>query len=419
MSPDAPRSGPPGVEAGGAPTGDAAVDALVSREVGRRRDTVQLLASETDPTPGVRAAMASVFDAKYAEGYPGARYHGGCDVADELEELAVGRARALFGAAYVNVQPLSGSAANLAVYAAFAQPGDPVLALRLEHGGHQTHGSRANFSGRWFSPLHYEVRRDDELVDYDQVRDLALVHRPRILVAGAASYSRTFDFPTLRRIADEAECILWVDAAHLAGHIAAGLLPSPVPHADIVTLSTNKVIRGPRGGVILARAEHGEALRKAVFPFVQGGPAMHAVAAKAVACAESGTDEFAGYVRRAVDNARGLATELASRGARVVSGGTDIHLAVVDVSGFGISGMEAQHRLGAAGIVVDKAVLPFDTRPVSEGSAIRIGTPVATERGMTAAMHPIVADAMAAAMSTRDRETHQRIRREIAALAYG
>ncbi len=321
MSPDAPEFGPHGFEAGDAPTGDAAVDALLGREVDRRRDTLQLLAGETEPTPGVRAAMASVFDAKYAEGYPGTRYHGGCDVVDELEELAITRARALFDAEYVNVQPLSGSAANLAVYAGFAQPGDPVLALRLEHGGHQTHGSRANFSGRWFSPLHYEVRPDDELVDYDQVRDLALVHRPRILVAGAASYSRTFDFAALREIADEAECILWVDAAHLAGHIAAGLLPSPVPYADIVTLSTNKVIRGPRGGVVLARAEHGEALRKAVFPFVQGGPAMHTVAAKAVACAESGADEFAGYARRTVDNARGLAGQLAARGARVVSGG--------------------------------------------------------------------------------------------------
>ncbi|EON32451.1 Glycine hydroxymethyltransferase [Gordonia terrae C-6] len=414
MSPDSHGFGP-----GGALTGDATVDTLLGREAGRRRDTLQLLASETEPTPGVRAAMASVFDAKYAEGYPGARYHGGCDVADELEELAVDRARTLFGAEYANVQPLSGSAANLAVYAGFAQPGDPVLALRLEHGGHQTHGSRANFSGRWFSPLHYEVRPDDELVDYDQVRDLALVHRPRILVAGAASYSRTFDFAVLRQIADEAECILWVDAAHLAGHVAAGVLPSPVPHADIVTFSTNKVIRGPRGGVILARAEHGEALRKAVFPFVQGGPAMHSVAAKAVAFAESGTEEFADYARCAVDNARAIAAELSARGARVVSGGTDIHLAVIDVSGFGISGMEAQHRLGAAGIVVDKAVLPFEDRPVSEGSAIRIGTPVVTERGMTSAMHPVVVDAMVAAMSTDDRETHRRIRREIAELAYG
>ncbi|AFR48497.1 serine hydroxymethyltransferase [Gordonia sp. KTR9] len=414
MSADAHGFGP-----GGALTGDATVDTLLGREAGRRRDTLQLLASETEPTPGVRAAMASVFDAKYAEGYPGARYHGGCEVADELEELAVDRARALFGAEYVNVQPLSGSAANLAVYAGFAQPGDPVLALRLEHGGHQTHGSRANFSGRWFSPLHYEVRPDDELVDYDQVRDLALVHRPRILVAGAASYSRTFDFAVLRQIADEAECILWVDAAHLAGHVAAGVLPSPVPHADIVTFSTNKVIRGPRGGVILARAEHGEALRKAVFPFVQGGPAMHSVAAKAVAFAESGTDEFADYARCAVENARAIAAELSARGARVVSGGTDIHLAVIDVSGLGISGMEAQHRLGAAGIVVDKAVLPFENRPVSEGSAIRIGTPVVTERGMTSAMHPVVVDAMVDAMSTDDRETHRRIRREIAELAYG
>ena len=419
MSPVPGQSGAGGSGSDDLATGDPAVDALIAREVRRRGSSLQLLASETEPTAGVRAAMASVFDAKYAEGYPGSRYHGGCEVADELEELAVARARDLFGAEYVNVQPLSGSAANLAVYAAFAQPGDPVLALKLEHGGHQTHGSRANFSGRWFSPLHYEVGHDDELLDYDRIRDLALVHRPRILVAGAAAYARTFDFERLRRIADEAECILWVDAAHLAGHVAAGLLPSPVPHADIVTFSTNKVIRGPRGGVVLAREEHREALRKAVFPFVQGGPAMNSVAAKAVALAESGTAEFAAHVRRTVDNARDLATALATRGGRVVSGGTDLHFAVIDVTGFGVTGVEAQYRLAASGIVVDKAVLPFDPRPVTVGSAIRIGTPVATVRGLGPASIPAVADAMVAAMSTSDRETHDRIRREIADSACG
>ncbi|MBD0863699.1 serine hydroxymethyltransferase [Gordonia sp. zg691] len=410
---------PADLATGNLPTGDADVDALIGREVRRRQSAVQLLASETEPTVGVRAAMASVFDAKYAEGMPGSRYHGGCEVADDLEELAIARAGELFGAEYVNVQPLSGSAANLAVYSAFAQPGDPVLALKLEHGGHQTHGSRANFSGRWFSPLHYEVRREDELIDYDQVRDLALVHRPRILVAGAASYARPFDYPLLRQIADEAECILWVDAAHLAGVVAAGLLPSPVPYADVVTLSTNKVIRGPRGGIILAREQHREALRKAVFPFVQGGPSMHTIAAKAVACAESRTEGFAGYVRSSIDNARALGAELAARGVRVVSGGTDLHLAVIDVSALGISGAQAQYRLRAAGIVVDKAVLPFDTQPVTVGSAIRIGTPVATERGLTPELAPALADAMIGAMSTSEHAAHDRIRREITDVACG
>ncbi|TSD97180.1 serine hydroxymethyltransferase [Gordonia rubripertincta] len=406
---------PPGIGS----TGDPQIDALIERESTRRRTWLQLLASETEPTPGVRAAMASTFDSKYAEGRPGSRYHGGCEVVDELEELATGRARDLFGADHVDVQPLSGSAANLAVHAAFAQPGDPVLALRLEHGGHQTHGSRANFSGRWFSPLHYEVRRDDELVDYDQVRELALVHRPRMLVAGATTYSRSFDYPLLREIADEAECILLVDAAHLAGHVAAGLLPSPVPHADVVTFSTNKVFRGPRGGVILARAEHADALRKAIHPFIQGGPSMHAIAAKAVAFHDAGTEEFATYARATVRNASDLADALTARGLRVVSGGTETHLAVVDVAALGISGSEAQDRLNRSGIVVDKAVLPFDERPVAEGSGIRIGTPAATSRGLTADMIPAVADAMLAAMTTDDLATHDRIHREISGLACG
>ncbi len=406
---------PPGIGS----TGDPQIDALIERESTRRRTWLQLLASETEPTSGVRAAMASTFDSKYAEGRPGSRYHGGCEVVDELEELAIGRARDLFGAGHVDVQPLSGSAANLAVHAAFAQPGDPVLALRLEHGGHQTHGSRANFSGRWFSPLHYEVRRDDELVDYDQVRELALVHRPRMLVAGATSYSRSFDYALLREIADEAECILLVDAAHLAGHVAAGLLPSPVPHADVVTFSTNKVFRGPRGGVILARTEHADALRKAVHPFIQGGPSMHAIAAKAVTFHDAGTEEFADYVRATARIATDLADALTARGLRVVSGGTDIHLAVVDVAALGISGSEAQDRLNRSGIVVDIAVLPFDERPVAEGSGIRIGTPAATSRGLTVDMIQAVADAMLAAMSTDDLATHDRIHREISSLACG
>lgn len=404
---------------GEATTGDRRVDALIAREVRRRATSLQLIASETEPTPGVRAAMASVFDAKYAEGQPVSRFHGGCEVVDELEELAVARARELFGAGYANVQPLSGTAANLAVFAAFAQPGDPVLALRLDQGGHQTHGSRANFSGRWFTPLHYGLRADDELVDYDQVRELALVHRPRLLVVGATSYSRSFDYPLLRQIADEAACILLVDAAHLAGHAAAGTLPSPVPYADVVTFSTNKVFRGPRGGVILARAEYERVLRKAVHPFTQGGPSMHAVAAKAVAFAESATEDFAAYVRTTVELAQDLSAELAVRGLRVVSGGTDTHQAVVDVSTLGISGVDAQHRLSRAGIVVDKAVLPFETRPVNEGSAIRIGTPVPAALGLTTDRIPALADAMVAAMATPDHAEHDRIHREISRLTTG
>lgn len=379
--------------------GDDAVADLIERERRRRSDAVQLVASETVATPAVRAALASGLDAKYAEGYPGARFHGGCEVVDELEKLAVGRATTLFGADYVNVQPLSGSVANLAVIAAFAQPGDPILALSLGHGGHQTHGSRANFSGRWFTPLRYGVRRDDELIDYDQIRELALVHRPRILVAGATSYSRNIDYAALRAIADEAEAILWVDAAHTAGLVAAGVAPSPVPHADVVTAVTHKVLRGPRGGIILAAGRHASALQKAVFPFIQGGPAMNVIAGKAICFAESAQPDFADYAAAAVRAAQRLSDELGQRGLRVVSGGTDIHLAVVDVTSTGLTGLEAQQRLDAAGIVVDKAVLPFDPQPPSQGSAIRFGTPAAVLAGLDESAMSVLADAIVAALA--------------------
>ncbi|WP_431309290.1 serine hydroxymethyltransferase [Gordonia sesuvii] len=361
----------------GPPLSDPELAELLGRETRRRASTLQLLASETPASPAVRAALTSDLGAKYAEGYPGARYHGGCDVVDDVERLAVDRAAELFGAEYVNVQPLSGSAANLAVYAAFAQPGDPVLALRLQHGGHQTHGSRANFSGRWFAPIHYGIRATDERIDYDELRDLALLHRPRIIVAGGAAYSRLIDFAALRRIADEAEAILWVDAAHLAGLTAAGVIPSPVPYADVVTLSTHKVLQGPRGGMILASEAHRAVLQKAVHPFVQGGPAMNSIAAKAVCMRESGTDGFAEYAAGTVACAQRLGDELATRGLRIVSGGTDLHFAVADVSGLDMTGAEAQRRLDSAGIVVDRTVLPFDPQPVTEGSAIRFGTPCA------------------------------------------
>ncbi|SIR82274.1 serine hydroxymethyltransferase [Williamsia sterculiae] len=368
------------------PTGtafrDPEVDDLVAREADRRRTTLQLIASENPAIPAVDAALGSAFAAKYAEGYPGARYHAGCDVVDDLEDLATRRARDLFGAEHANVQPHSGTSANVAVYAAFAQPGDPVLALRLDHGGHQSHGSRANFSGRWFSPSGYGVRADTELIDYDQLRELALVHRPRMLVAGASSYPRAIDFAVMRSIADEIEAILWVDAAHLCGLFAADVLPSAVGVADVVTGVTHKVLRGPRGGFILSRREHAHAIDKAVYPFVQGGPAMNAIAGKAVAFADAGTDAFAAYVRDAVTTCAALCDELERAGLRVVTGGTDMHLAVIDVGPFGISGRTARDRLGRAGIVCDKAVLPFDRRPAVEGSGVRIGTAGSTAQGV-------------------------------------
>ncbi|GAC70691.1 serine hydroxymethyltransferase [Gordonia soli] len=397
---------------------DPAVADLIDREHRRRAGGLQLLAAETPPSDAVRATLASGLGAKYAEGYPGARYHGGCEIVDEIEELAIARAVDLFDAQVVDVQPHSGSAANLAALAAFAQPGDPILALRLAHGGHQTHGSRANFSGRWFQPIPYSVRRSDELLDYDEIRDLALLHRPRVLVVGSTSYTRPLDYSALRAIADEAEAVLWVDAAQIGGLIAGGVATSPVGHADVVTIATHKVLRGPRGGAILAPERHRDAVRKAVFPFAQGGPAMDAVAAKAVAFGEAGTPGFAAYTARTVANARALVAALATHDVRVVSGGTDTHFAVADLSRFEISGVEGQARLAAAGIVVDKAVLPFDPRPVVEGSAIRLGTVSLTVDGWRetdmATVAEWIVDALSAPVDTSDSSgRHSRIRAAI------
>lgn len=379
---------------------DPEIAELLRREETRRRGSLQMVAAESTATPAVRAAVGSILADKYAEGYPGHRYHGGAEVVDEVEQLAISRAHTLFGADYVNVQPLSWALANFAVYAAFSQPGDQVLSLNLKHGGHQSHGSRANLSGRWFSVLNYEVRRDNERIDYDQIRDLALIHRPRILVAGGTSYSRSWDFAAMRTIADEADCILWVDAAHLAGLAVGGVLDSPVPYADVVTVATNKVMRGPRGGLLLARSEHEDSLSRAVYPFMQGAPAMHSIAAKAVAFGECLRPEYAAYARDVADDAATLATELGARGTRTVSGGTDTHLAVIEVSSLGITGREAAKRLAACRIIVDKAVTPFDEAPVSEGSAIRFGTAVLAADGLRPADMPQIADLMLDAMRT-------------------
>lgn len=397
---------------------DPEIAALLESEATRRRGSLQMLAAESSATSAVRAAVGSILADKYAEGYPGHRYHGGVEVVDEVEELAISRAAALFGADYVNVQPLSWALANFAVYAAFSQPGDQVLSLSLKHGGHQSHGSRANLSGRWFSVLNYGVRPDTERIDYDQIRELALIHRPRILVAGGTSYSRAWDFAAMRTIADEAGCVLWVDAAHIAGLAVGGVLESPVPYADVVTVATNKVMRGPRGGLLLARAEHAESLSRAVYPFMQGAPAMHSIAAKAVAFAECARPEYAEYARAVADNASTLAAALDERGLRVVSGGTDTHLAVVEVSSAGISGREAARRLAACRMIVDKAVTPFDEAPITEGSAIRFGSAVLAADGLRPGQMPAIADLMLEAMHTDGDDTARQaaIAREVAAL---
>lgn len=362
---------------------DPEIADVVLGELDRLRGGLQLIASENLTSPAVLAALGSTLSNKYAEGYPRKRYYGGCEQVDVAEEIGVARATELFGAEHANLQPHSGASANLAAYAAFCQPGDVVLTMDLKHGGHLTHGAKVNFSGRWFEPVSYGVRQDTELIDYDQVRDLALAHQPRMIIAGATAYPRLIDFSAFRSIADEVGAILMVDAAHFIGLVAGKVIPSPVPFADVVTFTTHKVLRGPRGGMIVCRAEHAKAIDKAVFPFSQGGPLMHAVAAKAVALREAATTEFQGYATQVVANAAALAKGLEAEGMRVVSGGTDTHLALLDVRPLNVTGAEAERRCDAAGITLNKNAIPFDPSPPAVASGIRIGSPSVTTQGMT------------------------------------
>ncbi|GLZ54729.1 serine hydroxymethyltransferase [Actinomycetospora sp. NBRC 106378] len=381
----------------------AAVDPEIAQvlddELGRLRGGLQLIASENLTSPAVLAALGSTLSNKYAEGYPGRRYYGGCEVVDRAEEIGIERAKALFGAEHANLQPHSGANANLAVYAAFCQPGDKVLAMSLPHGGHLTHGAKVSFSGKWFEPVPYTVREDDHLIDYDQVRDLALEHRPKMIVAGATAYPRLIDFARFREIADEVGAILWVDAAHFIGLVAGQAIPSPVPYADVVTFTTHKVLRGPRGGMLVSKAEHAKALDKAVFPFLQGGPLMHAVAGKAVALAEAATPEYQQYARTVIENAQALTSGLVEHGMRAISGGTDTHLSLLDLSPLGVTGKEAEARSGLAGITLNKNAIPYDTQPPMVASGIRVGSPSITTQGMTTAEMPEVARLIAAAVT--------------------
>jgi glycine hydroxymethyltransferase len=362
---------------------DPEIADVVLGELERLRGGLQLIASENLTSPAVLAALGSTLSNKYAEGYPRRRYYGGCAQVDVAEEIGIARARELFGAEHANLQPHSGASANLAAYAAFCEPGDVVLAMDLKQGGHLTHGSKVNFSGSWFRPVAYGVRADTELIDYDQVRDLALAHEPRMIVAGATAYPRLIDFAAFRSIADEVGAILMVDAAHFIGLVAGRTIPSPVPFADVVTFTTHKVLRGPRGGMVLCRAEHAKAVDKAVFPFSQGGPLMHAVAAKAVALREASTSDYQDYANRVVANAAALAKGLEDEGMRAVSGGTDTHLALLDVRPLEITGAEAERRCDAARITLNKNAIPFDPAPPATASGIRIGSPSVTTQGMT------------------------------------
>ncbi len=361
---------------------DPEIAAALADETRRQDETIELIASENYVSAAVRAAQGTVFTNKYAEGYPGARYYGGCKYVDVVEETARQRATALFGAEHANVQPHSGSQANAAAYQALLSLGDTVLAMDLAHGGHLTHGSRLSFSGKQYHFVHYGVSREDECIDYDALEAQAREVRPRLIVAGASAYPRLFDFPRLRAIADAVGARLMVDMAHIAGLVVGGVHPSPVPWSDVVTTTTHKTLRGPRGGLILCTKELARAIDRAVFPGIQGGPLVHIIAAKAVALAEAARPEFADYARRIVANARALGEALAGEGFRLVSGGTDNHLLLVDLQPLGVTGMAAEQALERAGIALNHNMIPYDPQPPRVTSGIRIGTPAVTTRGM-------------------------------------
>jgi glycine hydroxymethyltransferase len=361
---------------------DPEIAAVVLGELDRLRGGLQLIASENLTSPAVLAALGSTLTNKYAEGYPGRRYYGGCGQVDIAEQLAIERARELFGAEHANVQPHSGSSANLAAYAALVQPGDTVLAMDLPHGGHLTHGSRVNFSGKWFATVGYRVDPESELIDYDEVAELATTHRPSMIICGATAYPRLIEFARFREIADDVGAYLVVDAAHFIGLVAGGAVPSPVPYADVVTMSTHKVLRGPRGGMILCRGDLATRIDKAVFPFTQGGPLMHVVAAKAVALREAAMPGFRAYAHQVIANARALAEALGQEGMRPVAGGTDTHLALIDLRGVDVSGRDAEQRCERARIILNKNAIPYDPRKPTVASGIRVGTPCVTTQGM-------------------------------------
>lgn len=353
----------------------------IKKEEARQHDKIELIASENFVSPAVMEASGSCLTNKYAEGYPGKRYYGGCEFVDEVERLAIERAKQLFGADHANVQPHSGSQANQAVYFAMVPIGGTILGMNLSHGGHLTHGSPVNQSGTYYNFVHYGVSQETETIDFDQVRALALEHQPKLIVAGASAYSRIIDFAKFREICDEVGAYFMVDMAHIAGLVAAGLHPNPVEYADFVTSTTHKTLRGIRGGLILCKEEHAKAIDKAIFPGLQGGPLMHVIAAKAVAFKEALGDEFKTYQQQVLKNAKTLAETLTSKGMRLVSGGTDNHLMLVDLNNMDVTGKEAEHLLDEVGITVNKNTIPFETRSPFVTSGIRIGAPAVTTRG--------------------------------------
>jgi len=384
---------------------DPEVAQAVANELDRERTTLRLIASENYASPAVLAAVGSTMNNKYAEGYPGRRYYGGCEFVDVSEQLAIDRAKELFGAEHANVQPHAGAQANMAVFGAFLEPGnanEKVLGMVLAHGGHLTHGSPVNVSGMWFNFVGYEVDRETEQLDMDRVRDLAKEQRPKIILAGYTAYPREIDFAGFRSIADEVGALLWVDASHFIGLVAGGAYPSPVPFADVVTFTTHKALRGPRGAMILCKAEHAKAIDKAVFPMMQGGPLEHCIAGKAVCLKEAMSDDFKAYAERTVRDARAISAALADEGLRIVSGGTDSHLLLADVREVGLDGKRAEAVLDEVGVALNKNQIPYDPNPPSAPSGVRIGTPGVSTLGMDEAEMREIASIIGDALKNAD-----------------
>ncbi|KJK13190.1 serine hydroxymethyltransferase [Terrabacter sp. 28] len=394
---------------------DPDIAGVLLSELDRIRGGLQLIASENISSPAVLTALGSTLSNKYAEGYPGRRYYGGCSEVDKAEQIAIDRAKELFDADHANVQPHSGASANQAVYGAFMAPGDTILAMALPMGGHLTHGTKVSFSGKWFNAVHYGVDKQSEDIDYDQVEALAKEHRPKVICAGGSAIPRLIDFERFRAIADEVGAILWVDAAHFIGLVAGKAIPSPVPHADVVTFTTHKVLRGPRSGALVCKAEHQAALDKAVFPMMQGGPQMHTIAAKAVNFKEAASPEYAQYAKDVIANSQQLAESLKEVGIRPTTGGTDTHLSLLDLQGVGVTGKEAEERADAAGIVLNKNAIPFDPQKPNIASGIRVGTPSVTTQGMGIEEMKTIASLIHTAVTKGDADPEHAVSKQVRA----
>jgi len=396
---------------------DPEIADVLFKELDRQRKSLQLIASENFTSSAVLAALGSTLSNKYAEGYPGKRYYGGCEEVDVAEEIGNARAKELFGAEHANLQPHSGASANIAIYQAFTKPGDTVLAMSLAEGGHLTHGSKVNFSGKWFNVVSYGVRKEDERIDYDELERLAHQHKPKMICSGATAYPSLIDFKRIREICDAVGAIMWVDAAHFIGLVAGKAIPSPVPYADAISFTTHKVLRGPRGGMILCKTEHASAIDKSVFPGMQGGPIMSAVAAKAVALKECATPEYQSYAKQVIVNCVELAKAMEREGMRAVSGGTETHLALIDIRSTGVNGKVADERCGRAGITLNKNAIPFDPEKPSVTSGIRVGTAATTTQGMGVAEMGQIASLIARAIRDgEDQDKADAIRAEVNAL---